>query len=78
MQLKTVGLQLVRDRFLNFFLSKLSRDFSLRGMSTIQDFQRAIFPYWSWVTWSVMLVVLYVLCMLIWPWTDPRSRSHGD
>jgi len=25
-----------------------------------------------------MLVVLYVLCMLIWPWLDPRSRSRGD
>jgi len=25
-------------------------------------------------------VVLYVLCMLIWPWPDPRSRSRwlGD
>ena len=30
------------------------------------------------VTWSGMLVVLYVLCMLIWHWPDPMSRSHGD
>jgi len=29
------------------------------------------------VTWSGTgtLVVLHVLCMLIWPWPDPRSRS---
>jgi len=25
-----------------------------------------------------MLVVLYVFCMLIWPWPDPRSRSCGN
>jgi len=24
-----------------------------------------------------VLVVLQVLCMLIWPWPDPRSRSRG-
>ena len=24
-----------------------------------------------------MLVVLYVLCMLIWPWPDPRLRSRS-
>jgi len=29
------------------------------------------------VTWSGMLAVLYVLHMLIWPWTDPRSRSRS-
>ena len=29
------------------------------------------------VTWSGMLVVLYVLHMLIWPWRDPRSRSRS-
>jgi len=39
------GLQLVRAQFLNFLLSKLSRDFKLLGMSILQDFQRAIFPY---------------------------------
>jgi len=27
------------------------------------------------VMWSGMLVVLHVLCMQIWPWPDPRSRS---
>jgi len=26
------------------------------------------------VTWSGMLVVLYVLFMMTWPWPDPRSR----
>jgi len=39
------SLQLVGYRFLNFLLSKLSRDFKLRGMSILHDFQRAIFPY---------------------------------
>jgi len=24
-----------------------------------------------------MLLVLYVSCMLIWPWSDPRSRSRS-
>jgi len=39
------SLQRVGALFLNFLLSKLSRDFKLRGMSILQDFQRAIFPY---------------------------------
>ena len=38
------SLQLVGARFLNFLLSKLTRDFRLRGMSILQDFQMAIFP----------------------------------
>jgi len=29
------------------------------------------------VTWFGMLVVLYVLCMLMWPWPDARSRSRS-
>ena len=41
------SLHLVRARFLNFLLSKLSRDFKLHGMSILQDFQMAIFPYCS-------------------------------
>jgi len=28
------------------------------------------------VTWSSMLVALYVLCLLIWPWPVSRSRSR--
>jgi len=39
------NLQLVRALFLNFLFNKLSRDFRLRGMSILQDFQRAIFFY---------------------------------
>jgi len=31
--------------FLNFLLTKPSRDFKLRRMSVLQDFQRGIFPY---------------------------------
>jgi len=51
------SLQLVRAQFLNFLLCKLSRDFKLCGMSTLQDFQRTIFPYClrleshGWVCW---------------------------
>jgi len=41
----TLSLQRVRVRFLCSLLSKLSRDFKLRVMSILQDFQRAIFPY---------------------------------
>jgi len=29
------------------------------------------------VTWLGTLVVLHILCMMIWPWPDPRSRSRG-
>ena len=38
------SLHLVGARFLNFLLSKLSRDFKLYGMSILQDFHRAYFP----------------------------------
>ena len=30
------------------------------------------------VIWSGMLVVLYVLCMLTWPWPNPRWRSRSQ
>jgi len=36
------NLQPIGARFLNVLLSKLSRDFKLRGMSILQDFYRAI------------------------------------
>ena len=39
------NLQFVGARFLIFLLGKLSCEFKLRGMSTLQDFQKAIFPY---------------------------------
>jgi len=67
------SLQLIGAWFLNF-LSKLSCDFKLRGMSILQDFERAIF-----------LCCLRLeshgrecWCMLIWPWANTRSRSCGD
>jgi len=53
----TLSLQRVRVRFLCSLLSKLTRDFKLRAMSILQDFQRAIFPYClrleshSWLWW---------------------------
>jgi len=37
------GLQLIRARFLNFLLGKLSREFKLRPMSIFHDIQTAIF-----------------------------------
>jgi len=45
------SLQLIGARFLNFILSQLSRDFKLRRMSTLQDFERAIFPYCLMPEW---------------------------
>jgi len=45
-------------------------------MLTLQDFQKTIFRY-CLVTWLGMPALLYVLCMLIWPWPNPRSRSWG-
>jgi len=73
------SLQLFGVWFLNFLVSVLSRDFKLYGMSILQDFQSAIFPYClTLVTCLGLSVVLYVLCMLIWPWPDPRSRSWCD
>jgi len=38
------SLQLVGARFLNFLLSKLSRDFRLHGMSLLQVVQGPYFP----------------------------------
>jgi len=64
-----LSLQLVGAQFFNFLPSNLSRDFKLRGMYTLHDFQRAIFPYClkleshARVCWS--LEVLYILCMLM-------------
>jgi len=69
------SLQRVRAQFLNFLLIKLSHDFKLHRVSIVQDFQRAIFPYyWRLVIRSDMLVVLYVLCI---PSPNPRSRSRS-
>ena len=39
------SLQPVGARFSNFVLIKLSREFKLRGMSTLHEFQMGIFPY---------------------------------
>jgi len=59
------NLQLVRAQFLNF-LSKLSCDFKLRGMSILRTSNGQIsLLLEAGVTWSGMLVVLYVLCRLI-------------
>ena len=73
------NLQLVRARFLNFLLSRLSCDFKLRGMSILRTSKGQIsILLEAGVTWSGVLVVLYVLCMLIWPWSNRRWRSRGD
>jgi len=59
------SLQLVGARFLNLLLSQLSRDFKLREMSILQDFQNGHNSLLldARVTWSGVVVVLYVLCM---------------
>ena len=38
-------LQLVGFRFSNIVLRRLSREFKLRGMLILHEFQMAIFPY---------------------------------
>ena len=45
------SLQRVRDQFLNFLLSMLSRDFKLCRVSSLQDFQMAIFSKHEQQTW---------------------------
>jgi len=61
------SLQLDGARFSNFLLRKLSREFIVRGMSTLHEFQMAIFCVLleATVTWSDRLVVLYVLRILM-------------
>jgi len=39
------GLQLGGVRFSNFLLRKISRKFKLSGMSLLQEFEMAVFPY---------------------------------
>jgi len=75
------GLQRVRVRFSNFLLGKLSREFKLRGM-LIPGVMKFKWPYFR-IAWGHShtlgtLVVLHVLCMLIWPWPDPMSRSGAS
>jgi len=72
------GLQHVGAWFLNFLLRKLPRKFRLRRMSILHEFQRAIFPYCVWIashSWACWQC--YTLCMLIWAWLDPMSRSRS-
>jgi len=38
------GLQLVGDRFFNFLLGMLSREFKLRRLSIFHEIQMAVFP----------------------------------
>jgi len=51
------ALQLIGARFSNFLLGKLSREFTLRGLSIFHDIQMAIFPQCvtlqsdGWVRW---------------------------
>jgi len=58
------GLQLVRARFSNFLLRRLSREFRVHGMTQISNGHISILLE-ATVTWSSMLVVLYVLCILM-------------
>jgi len=70
--------QLVGARFSNFLLRKLAHEFKLCGMSNTRIWNGHIsLLLEAAVTWSDALVVLYVLRMLIWPWSDPRSRSRS-
>jgi len=61
------GLQLVWAQFSNFLLTKLSREFKLHGMSISWNSNGHIsILREAALTWSGMLVILHVLCMLIW------------
>jgi len=57
----------LRGFLVNFLLRKLSREFIVRGMSTVHEFQMAIFCVLleATVTWSERLVVLYILRILM-------------
>ena len=80
-----MGPSLVGTRLFNFLLSKLSCDVKLREMSILHDFKLRNVGITGLskghislllevrVTWSGMLVVLYVLCMLM-----SRSKSHSN
>jgi len=75
------SLQLVGAGFFNFLLSKLSslqtsRKVDITGLSKAH----ISLLLEARGTWSGVLAVLYVLCMLILPWPDPmsKSRSCGD
>jgi len=59
------GLQLVRARFLNFLLGKLSREFKLRRLLIFHEVQMDISVVRdATVTCLGTLVVLHILCML--------------
>ena len=71
------SLQLIRERFLNLLLSKLSRDFKLCGMSILRDFQRAIFPYcWTLESRGQVCWQSYMYCTC-WYDLDPiQGQVH--
>jgi len=74
------GLEPFLARFWNFLLEKLSREFKLRRMSIFHEIQKmAISRYCVRLQlhgWNAGIVV-QVLCMLIWPWSDPRWRLRS-
>jgi len=64
------GLQLVRGRFSNFLLGKVSLQFKLQYFMECRYFMTFKWPHISvladaTVTWLGMLVVLHILCMLM-------------
>jgi len=71
------SLHLVVARFTNFLLRKLSHEFKLTQCPHYTNFKWPYFRIaWGRVTRLGTLVVLQLLCMLIWSWPDPRSRSR--
>ena len=57
----------------------MTMDASVSALSAVCNFWPTLYIcLMVTVTWLGMLVVLYVMCMLIWPWPDLRSRSQGD
>jgi len=74
------SLRLAGARFLNSLLRKMSHEFKLCGCQYYRTWisnGHISLMLEAMVTWSGMLVVLYVLHRLIWPSPDPKSRSRS-
>ena len=69
------SLQLVGARLSNFVFKKAT--YHVSSNSPNVDIRRISLLRKATVTWSGILVVLYVLCMLMWHWSDPRSHQHS-
>ena len=84
-------LQLAGVRFSNFLLRKISRKFKLSGMSLLQEFEMAVFPYCLrlvcvrfsvshtciWCTANVAFLCCLLTILLLWNMRIVMSASQG-